>query len=96
MTKKAQLYYLLYAFRQGKYQVSTFCKSFEELFYPDIPKDELAEYEFVQFKFLAEIVVRFSPYQEDLNAYPGVYRTEKEVVDAIEKVWSNLANKGTR
>jgi len=90
MTKKQQLYYLLEAFNHRKYDVSTFCKAFEEAFYPDIPSDELTAFELAQFEALAEIVVRFSPFDGDIKAYPKVYRTEAEVENAIQTACLNL------
>jgi hypothetical protein len=90
MTKKQQLYYLLEAFYHGKYDIATFCNAFEEVFYPDVPSDELTAFELAQFEALAEIVVRFSPFEGDIKAYPNVYRTEAEVKNAIHSTYSNL------
>ena len=90
MTKKQQLYYLLEAFNRREYDVATFCKAFEEVLYPDIPSDELTPIELAQFEALAEIVVRFSPFDEDLKAYPKVYRTEVEIKNAIKATFSEL------
>lgn len=93
MTKKQQLYYLLEAFSQGQYEVETFCKAFEEVFYPDVPYDELIPDELMAFEGLAEVVVRFSPFSDDLNAYPKVYRTEDEVRKAINAATDKLMKK---
>ncbi len=93
MTKKQQLYYLLEAFSQGQYDVEKFCKAFEEVFYPDVPYDELVPDELMAFEGLAEIVVRFSPFSEDLKAYPKVYRTEDEVRKAINATADKLMKK---
>ncbi|WP_097002361.1 magnesium and cobalt transport protein CorA [Lacrimispora amygdalina] len=90
MTKKQQLYYLLEAFNRREYDVATFCKTFEEVFYPDIPSDELTADELAQFEALAEIVVRFSPFDEDIKAYPKVYRTKVEVESAIKAAFTKL------
>lgn len=90
MTKKQQLYYLLEAFNQGEYNVPTFCQAFEEVFYPDVPVNELTDFELKQFDALAAIVVRFSPFEEDLKAYPKVYHTVEEVKIAIRETSSKL------
>ena len=93
MTKQQQLYYLLEAFPRGEYDVKTFCKAFEDVFYPDIPKDELTTAELSQFEALGEVVVRFSPYEEDHKAYPKAYHTETDVKKAIETASSKLLAK---
>lgn len=90
MTKKQQLYYLLKAFYHREYDVPTFCRAFEEVFYPDIPSDELTAFELAQFKSLAEVIVRFSPFDGDLKAYPKVYCTEAEVENSVRIVYANL------
>ena len=40
MTKKQELYYMLNAFIRGEYKISTFCKVFEDIFYPDVYYNE--------------------------------------------------------
>lgn len=90
MTKKQQLYYLLEAFIDNKYDVKTFCKAFEEVFYPDIPKDELTTFELLKFEALGNVVAKFSSFDEDINAYPGTYYTETEVKNQIKYTYSEL------
>jgi hypothetical protein len=90
MTKREQLYYLLLAFKRGKYDIPTFCEAYEGVFYPDVPRDELTHSELAVFEALGEVIVRFSPYEHDLEAYPGVHRTAKEVETAIQKASSDL------
>jgi hypothetical protein len=60
------------------------------VFYPDIPSDELTAFELAQFETLAEVVVRFSLFDEDFKAYPKVYRTEAEVENSIQIAHENL------
>ena len=90
MTKKEQLYYLLLAFKRGKYDIPTFCEAYEGVFYPDVPRDELTPSELAVFEALGEVVARFSPYEDDLKTYPGAYHTAKEVETAIQKASSDL------
>lgn len=90
MTKKQQLYYLLKAFLQREYDVATFCEVFESIFYPDIPSDELTSGELAVFNSLAEVVDRFSPFDEDFTKYPNVYRNEEEVKKAIYRATDKL------
>ena len=84
MTKKEELYYLLNAFKNGKYDVITFCDVFDSVFYPDVPVDELSAFELKKFEDLAKIVVRFSQYEEDHKLCPNAYFTEEEVNAAID------------
>ena len=91
MTKREQLYYLLEAFKRGEYDIPTFCEAYEDVFYPDIPYDELTHSEVAVFKALGEIVARFSRYENDFKAYPKVYRTAEEVETAIQKASSDLS-----
>ena len=82
--------YLLSAYNRSQYDIRTFCQAFEQLYYPDVPLDELTSFEFEQFENLAKIVVRFSPFEEDIKAYPKVYYTEEDVKTAINTICSNL------
>jgi len=93
MTKKQQLYFLLESFLKDSYDVDSFCKAFEGVFYPNVPYEELEVIELNAFKTLAEVVVRFSPFVEDLEKYPDVYRTENEVREAIYIAVSTLSGK---
>ena len=90
MTKKEQLYYMLKAFKLGEYDIATFCDAFEDVFYPDRPKDELTLQEWEWFNRLGDIVVRYSPYLKDTKLYPKAYYTDEEVKKAIEKAYSEL------
>jgi len=91
MTKKEQLYYLLNAYLKKEYDVKTFCKAFEDTFYPDTPSDELTPKEYEIFEKLGEKVVRFSPFEEDLKKYPGVYFSGIDIDNAINTCLSDLA-----
>ena len=91
MTKKQQLYYLLESFIDGRYDVQTFCHAFEDVFYPEIPKDELTAFELLKFNTLGDAVVRFSPFSEDIKAYPGTYYTEIEIENAIKSTYFELS-----
>ncbi|MBR3576186.1 MAG: hypothetical protein IKL42_02150, partial [Clostridia bacterium] len=77
-------------FIDGRYDVQTFCNTFEDIFYPDIPKDELTVFELLKFKTLGDAVVRFSPFNEDIKAYPGTYCTETEIENAIKSTYYEL------
>jgi hypothetical protein len=91
MTKKEQLYYLLEAYAKGEYEVQTFCHAFEEVFFPDIPADELTTYELEVFEELGEKVARFSPFEEDLKKYPKTYFSSIAIDQAITESRVKLA-----
>ena len=93
MTKKQQLYHLLDDFQKGEYDIATFCDVFDTIFYPDIPSDELTTSELSQFEALGNIIVRFSPYEQDIQSCPGAFYTEDEVRNAIEVAYSELVLK---
>jgi len=95
LTKKEELYYLLKAFKRGEYDVILFCDVFEDIFYPDVPVDELSAFELEKFKDLAKIVVRFSQYEEDHKLCPNAFRTVEEVNAAIDIAYSALVEDGT-
>jgi len=90
MTKKQQLYYLLDAFERGEYDIATFCDAFDTIFYPDIPSDELTSFELSQFEALGNVVVRFSPYEDDFKSCPGAFYTEDDVKNVIKTTYSQL------
>jgi len=90
MTKKEQLYYMLNTYNKGEYSVSAFCNAFEEVFYPDIPYDELTPHELDVLKKLGERITRFSPFEEDLKNYPKVYFSDKNINDAIKECCFHL------
>lgn len=92
MTAREQLFFLLKEFSEGKYTVPSFCDAFEDVFFPDIPRDELNYHEIDLFEKLGEIIARYTPYEDDLRKYPGVYKSETEVKSAIKFVLSELTN----
>lgn len=91
MTKREQLYYLLEAFKRGEYDIPTSCEAYQDVFYPDVPRDELTHSELAVFDALGEIVARFSPHEDDFKAFPGFYRTAKEIEIAIQMASSDLS-----
>ena len=95
MTKKEELYYLLKAFKNGKYDVITFCDVYDSVFYPDVPVDELSAFELEKFGDLAKKVVRFSQYEIDHKLCPNAYFTEEEVSAAIDIAYFALIEEQT-
>ena len=90
MNKKEQLYYLLKEFCKNKYDVSSFCTEYERVLYSDLPHDDLNEFELSQFYELGKIVVRFSPFIDDIENFPGVYYSKEEIEYSIKKTYNTL------
>ena len=90
MLKKDMLYYLLKEFVKGNYTVHSFCDAFCDVYYTDFPKNELCEREINTFDALGIVISRFSPYDEDIMKFPGVYATESDVVLAIKTALETL------
>ena len=93
MNKRQQLYYLLESFLKNEYEIQSFCDAFEKIFYPSIPGNELTPDELKLFEALGEIVTRYTPFAEDLENYPGVYKSGTDVKNAIYTIADKL--KGT-
>lgn len=94
MTKRQQLYYMLEEFIRGGYDVSTFCDAYHDVFYPDIPYEELSEFELHHFEALGKVTARFSPHKEDHELCPGAFFTENDVIKTISLVYSTLVSEG--
>ena len=84
MTKREQLYYLLESFNKGEYSIETLCDAYLDIYYPDIPTAELTDKEASAFEALGTLISRFSPYEEDIKKFPGVYLEEKDIINAIK------------
>lgn len=82
---KEKIYYLLGAYTRGEYTVRTFCDVFEEVFYHEVDSKDLTPKELAVLSRLGEKVARFSPYEEDLAKYPGVYYGCEEIDKEINK-----------
>lgn len=79
MTKKEQLYYALNQYIAGKYKTNDFCDAFYNVYYPDVPVDELSESELAVFDKLAYAISRFSNYEEDFKRCPKAFVSEAEI-----------------
>ena len=90
MTQKEQLYYLLKAFKKGEYDVQSFCEAYYDIYYPDTPRKEMNVEEFEQFDNLANIVARYSPFEEDRIACPNAFFTDNDVNKVIIKTCNKL------
>ena len=90
MTKRQRLYYLIEGLFLKQYDVKTFCEEFEAIFYPDSPSEELTADELRIFETLGNIVVRFSPYPDDLENYPGIYKSATDIENAVNVAYNQL------
>ena len=90
MKKRQLLYYLIEGLFLKRYDVKTFCEEFEAIFYPDIPSEELTADELRIFETLGDIVVRFSPYPDDLENYSGIYKSAADIENAVNAAYNQL------
>jgi len=97
MTQREQLYYMIEAFYRNEYDVDTFCDVYHDVFYPDIPFEdlfnELSELEAHHFESLWKTTSRFSPYEEDHALCSRAFANETDVINAIQLVRTALISK---
>jgi len=90
MSKKEQLYYLLEAYHQNKYDLVSFCDELSRiLFYESNGVKELNDIEKEYFETLASITERYSPYEDDLRLSKW-YVDDKTVQEAINMTYINI------
>ena len=90
MDKRSQLYYLVNEYVAGNYCTDAFCDAFYGVFYPNEPKDQLSEFEYLEFKKLACATARFSQYEEDFINCPNAYVSESEIRAIAKEVYSAI------
>ena len=67
MTKRQQLKYLICAYMDNKYRISTFCDEYSRIFFQtDWDEDAIDENEMNTFKDLAIQCERYTPFKEDI------------------------------
>lgn len=90
MTKREELYCLLALYKDGRYDVATFCDELTRiLYYESGGINELTGNEKIYLDALGKTAERYSPYEEDLCASKW-FCGEDEVKKAIEEVCSKL------
>ena len=90
MNKREQLYYVLTEYIAGHYDTNTFCYTFYDIFYPNIPKEELSKLEYTEFNALANAVARFSPYTKDIVNDPNAFTSKKDIQRIAKKAYDRL------
>ncbi len=90
MTKKEELYCLLKLYKEGKYDIETFCDELTcILYYESNGISELNDKEKEIFKSLANVAKRYSS-EEEYKMNPDIFSSEKEVYEAIELACKKL------
>ena len=79
MDQKDELYYLLRAFLRGEYDIRTFCDAFYDVYYPDRPIKFMDEEEFKCFDKLANVISRYTPFEDDIKACPNAFYSKNDV-----------------
>ena len=94
MTKKQQLYFLLEAYNQNKYDIATFCDELTRiLYYESNGISELSGNEKEYFEDLANVTERYSPFEDDRKLSKW-YVDDEAVKKAINTAYDKLiANK---
>lgn len=90
MSKKEELYKLFKLYKEGSYDIDSFCDEFGRILYFESGAiNELSDYEKEHFENLAKVTERYSPFVEDRKNISW-YCDEKEVKDAIEVAYCKL------
>ncbi|BCK00753.1 hypothetical protein [Anaerocolumna chitinilytica] len=95
MDIRDQLYYLIREYKKGNYITKTFCEEFTVIYCNERYRAGLNDIEEIVFDGLNDVTSRYSEFEEDLNMYPKVYKSECDVRNAVEKVYSEL-NMGSK
>ena len=92
MGTREKLYDVLKEYLAGNYTSATFADVMFEIFFPDVPREELSEDEFAEFGKLAEAASRFSKYDEDFINCPGAFVSSEELFSLAQEVHQFLAH----
>jgi hypothetical protein len=68
---RAKLYWLIDLFLSDHHNVRTFCSEFERSYNFEVDRAELSAEELFVFGGLFNKVVMYSPFEDDLKAYPA-------------------------
>ena len=91
-TGTAKLYWLIRLYVSGHHDVGTFCKEFERTYNFEVDRSELSPPEHTVFADLFGKVVLYSPFRQDLHAYPA-YRSAEQIRQAVATAQSALGFK---
>lgn len=72
----------------GKLTVKEFSDQFYQAY--DLGEDDFSDDEESILNELSKVSARYSPYESDHRAYPGVYYTEAEVINCAKEVLQSL------
>lgn len=87
---KRRLYWLIDMYIASKIMANTFCNEFYITYNIEMDHSTLTELEHKIFSQLNMVLARFTDSEEDLRSSPGVYYTEEELREAIEKTQAAL------
>lgn len=83
---KNKLYWLIDQYLSHRISAWDFCREYHVCYDLELNISTLTENEYPLFSELSIVASRFSPYQNDHAAYPGVYYTEAELTNWIKKI----------
>ena len=91
---KKRLYWLVEQYLSKKIDDRTFCDSYHESYDLEIDYKLLLDVEWKYLSELSAIARRFTEFKEDLEQYPGVYFTSKELRKKVKEIREKLRRGG--
>ena len=85
MTAKENLWDLVENFVSGKYKAKDFCSKFSQIYNLEQDYNTLSEKELFLFKYLGNMVDRFSDCEEDLKI-PDLFCSEKNILKLAKRI----------
>ena len=87
---RERLYEILNAFLEGRLSTKRFCDEFTVTYDQHTDYGTLSPTEHAEFRELCRVASRFSPFPQDLVAYPKVYYDSEAVRRTAREVWAHL------
>ena len=89
MECKDKISYIIFGYLNEEYEINDFCNLYLE-YYEELDTENLYLPVIWRLRTLCEMCGRFSDFPEDLEMYPGVYYTEKEIKEYMETFPLNI------
>ena len=89
---KRRLYWLMEQYLLNKISARVFCDEFYYCYDLELNADTLTPQELKIFRAVSIVANRFCEYEEELEKYPGVYFSEKQLKQKVLKVKALMDN----
>ena len=90
MNGKDKLLYLIENYKTGNYSTDDFCSLYTNAFNHETEASDFTGEELEHYKQFMQIASRYSPYDEDLIKYPGIYNDTETINEALFKLCEYL------